>query len=179
MMKKTLISALALVAVLGTSLSASARNADGEGHMRHSGGMGGEIVTNFEAIDTDGNGALSAAEMEAYKKARFDAADTNGDGALSAEELTAQHQAKQAERAAERQAKMIEKHDKDGSGTLSLDEMSSDRSAKMFDRLDSDDNGEISKEELEKAKERFASRRGGHGGKGGHGESRGHGNRSE
>ncbi|MFT6451886.1 MAG: Ca2+-binding EF-hand superfamily protein [Halocynthiibacter sp.] len=175
MMKKTLISALALTAILGTSLSATARGGDGEGRMGGARGMGGEIALNFDAIDTDGNGALSTAEMEAFKKGRFDAADTNGDGALSSEEMTAQHEARQAERAAQRQAKMIEEHDKDGNGTLSFDEMGSDRSAKMFEHLDADDNGEISKEELEKAKERFAGRRGGHGDKGGHSEGRGHG----
>lgn len=163
MMKKTLISAIALAAILGTSVSVSARENDGERRMGRGGGMGGQIALHFDEIDTDGNGALSEAEIEAHKTARFNAADTNGDGALSAEELAAQHEAKQAERSAQRLSKMIEKHDKDGDGALSLDEMGSDRSSKMFERLDKDDNDEISKEELEAAKERFAGRRGGHG----------------
>lgn len=124
------------------------------------GGFGPKMQ--FEEIDTDGNGEISQAEMQAQKAARFSAADTNGDGKLSLEEMQANAQS----RMAKRMAKMIERLDTDGDGALNESELSQrGNRGDMFARLDSDESGGISKEEFEKAREH---RRGGHGqGKGG------------
>lgn len=112
------------------------------------GGFGPKMQ--FEEIDTDGNGEISKAEIEAQKAAGFRAADTNGDGKLSSEEL----QAKSEERAAHRTSKMIEHLDKDGDGVLSESELSErGRRGDMFARLDRDESGGISKEEFEQARE--------------------------
>jgi len=112
----------------------------------------------FEEIDTDGNGEVTQAEMEAMKAARFSAVDTNGDGVLSLEELTAQG-AKEVAAHAER---MLEKRDANGDGVLSQDELSKQRrSGKMFDRMDADNSGSISKEEFEEARNHMRQR--GHG----------------
>lgn len=128
------------------------------------GGMGPKMQ--FEELDTDGNGEISKAEMEAHKAARFASSDSNGDGKLSAEELVAQAQ----KRAAKRVEKMIRHLDKDGDGMVSQEEMANrgGRHGNMFARVDGDGNGAISKEEFEQAKQhRGGKRRGGHGGPGG------------
>lgn len=104
----------------------------------------------FEDIDTDGNGEISKAEIEAQKAAHFRATDTNGDGKLSLEEMQANAQ----ERAAARAAKMVSRLDADGDGALSESELSQrGRRGDMFARLDRDDSGGISKEEFEKMRE--------------------------
>lgn len=120
------------------------------------GGPGGPgMRMSFEEMDTDGNGEITQAEMEAMKAARFTSADTDGDGALSLEELTAQGMKKVAEHA----ESMLEKHDANGDGVLSQDELPKPRrSGHMFDRIDADGNGSISKEEFDEASEHMRER---------------------
>lgn len=129
-----------IVAVAGVAVSGAAM-AKGIGH--HGPKM------SFEEIDTDGNGEVTKAELQALKEARFAAADSNGDGVLSLEEMQAQGR----ERAAERAARMLERFDKNGDGALSKDELPQPRRAgKMFDRMDGDGSGGISKQEFEEAR---------------------------
>jgi Ca2+-binding EF-hand superfamily protein len=113
------------------------------------GGMGPKVQ--FEELDTDGNGEITKAEMEAHKASRFATADSNGDGKLSAEEMAAQAR----KRATKRVGKMISRLDKDGDGMLSQEEMANrgGRHGDMFVRVDSDGNGAISKEEFEQARQ--------------------------
>lgn len=44
-------------------------------------------VERFDGMDTDGDGRLSAAELEAIQAARFSTADTNADGQLTVNEI--------------------------------------------------------------------------------------------
>ena len=113
------------------------------------GGMGPKMQ--FEALDADGNGEITKAEMQAHKASRFSDSDSNGDGKISTEELLAKAQ----ERAAKRVERMISHLDKDGDGMLSQDEMANrgGRHGDMFKRADSDGNGTISKEEFEQARQ--------------------------
>lgn len=113
--------------------------------------------------DTNGDGALSAEEIEAHRAAVFAAADTDGNGSLSAEEMQASQERQNDERRARGMAKRIEALDTNGDGELSLEEMSKEnRQAAMFKRLDTNEDGVISEEEL------AAMKKGRHGGKGGH-----------
>jgi hypothetical protein len=58
--------------------------------MMSMGGMGrGGRVLDFAAIDTDGNGSLSRAELQARARARLATADQNGDGNLDRAEIIA------------------------------------------------------------------------------------------
>lgn len=143
--------ALGAVALVGT---AEAKSADHRGaHM------------SFEELDTDNDGQVTQAEMEAQGAARFAKVDADGDGFLSAAELDIAAQ----ERAKKRAAHMIERMDTDGDGQLSLEEMGkgrdgiSKRGAKMFERMDADNSGGLSKEEFEAAKAKM--RKHGPGGK--------------
>ncbi|MBQ4827184.1 EF-hand domain-containing protein [Leisingera sp. M527] len=117
----------------------------------------------FEEIDTDGNGEVTKAEIQAMKEARFSKADADGDGKLTLEEM----QARAQERASERAARMLERFDTDGDGALSKDELPGPRRAgRMFDRMDADGSGGISKQEFDEARMR-------HGGKHRHGQGNG------
>lgn len=77
-----------------------------KGHrmMHRGGGMGwgGFGEKGFETADANKDGRVTLAEAKAKALSRFDAADTNKDGTLSPEERRAAHEAKRAERRAER-----------------------------------------------------------------------------
>ena len=156
MQKITLLSALILAAVTLAPM-AEARGGNGE-------------RPNFEQIDADGNGELTADEIAQARTAggiaRFAEVDTNSDGELSVEELTAAAEKRQSERADRRINKMMERLDADESGTISQEEMAAmsdkhkGRHGKMIERMDADENGTVSKAEFDEAMEKFGDRKG-------------------
>lgn len=81
----TRIEMTALAALMATVAGAGTALADGRGPH---GMMGGERL-DFAVIDTDGDGSLSRAELEARATARIAEADTDGDGILTRDELIA------------------------------------------------------------------------------------------
>lgn len=111
----------------------------------------------LEQLDTNGDGAISQAEVDAKRAAEFSAADSNGDGAVSLDELTAHREAKRAEMKAKREAAMFAKMDVNGNGVIDPDEFGG-RADKMFDRFDTDEDGLITAEEREAAKEKRGKR---------------------
>ena len=121
----------------------------------HHGGMKAHLTE----FDTNGDGDISKAEIDAKRAATFADADTNADGALSQAELVAHHEAKQAERKAKRQAAMFAKLDADGNGTISADEFNS-RPMRGFDKMDTDGDGVITEEEREAMKTKWKEHRG-------------------
>lgn len=139
-----------IVAALSvTAMSASAKG-NGEGRK-----MRGPQVT-FEQLDTNGDGFVTAEEMQAHAESRFMALDTDGDGAVSLEEMKAkfaqgQGDKKKGERGAKKMEKMFSKMDANGDGKLTADEMKpkGDRHTKMIERLDTDKDGKISKAEFD------------------------------
>lgn len=152
-MKRAIILSCVMAAAIGaTAFSAQARGF-GPGGQGGPGGPGGPGMV-FADLDADGDGILTAAELEAFGKARFDAADADKDGFLSLEEMQAQSARQAQERMAKRSERMLEHMDDDGDGQLSFDEMRPDeaRRAKMFSRLDGDGNGEISQAEFDAAR---------------------------
>ncbi|MFT6526479.1 MAG: Ca2+-binding EF-hand superfamily protein [Celeribacter sp.] len=161
MTRTSLISAVALIAVLG---SATASFAYGDKGMGPRGGM----MPDFATLDADGDGQVTQAELDAQKAARFAEIDADGDGSVTAEELAAYKDAKDMTVRTERFEMMISRMDVDGDGALSADEMSGAVKKTPLERLDTDGDGSISEEEFAAA----ASARGDRGGDRG---ERGHG----
>lgn len=129
----------------------------------------------FSDLDADGNGEISAEEFATYKSNAIAAIDTNGDGFLSMEELAAMRAEGEADRAAKRFEKMVERIDADGDELISLEEFASMGGKRggsdggLPRGLDADESGGVSEEEFAAAQEKMAERgeRGGKGKRGG------------
>ena len=103
--------------------------------------------------DTDGDGRITAEEIEARKSARFAAADADGNGGLSAEELVSLQEAIRREVELARASERLERFDDNADGLLQAEEIEArtPRLAPIFDRLDADGDGGITQEELDAA----------------------------
>ena len=149
-MKTKILMAVLLSGVVMTAGAVTAQTAPAEMPER----------PDFATLDTDSDGALTMAELEARGNARFADADTDGDGALSAEELVAQHTAN----AEERVARMITRMDTNEDGILQMDELKprgGARFERMFERMDADKDGVLSEEEFAAVQDRMQERAGG------------------
>ena len=114
----------------------------------------------FEKLDSDGNGAISLAEVQAEERAKrmaenFSTIDTNGDGELTPEELKAHKETRrkqQAEGKGPQKAKGkggMKMLDTDESGSISRQEADkAERISEKFDDIDTDGNGELSGVEI-------------------------------
>lgn len=122
--------------------------------------QGGRGMPSFERLDTDGSGAITAAEIEALAAQRFAAMDSNGDGLVTLEELTARAQGRMSDRAAQ----MIERHDTNGDGSLTQAELTTGGrgggAASMLMRADSNGDGQVTEAEFEAAMEQIKARGG-------------------
>ena len=127
---------------------------------------GMKLVEMFDQIDTDKDGKLSMAELEAHRAAEFKAADTNADGALDATELAARELARFQEKLADRTQEMIDNKDNDGNGSLSADEIGKGPAEDHFARIDTDNDGMISKDEAQAAMKHHRKHGHGMGGQG-------------
>ncbi|WGW05599.1 EF-hand domain-containing protein [Tropicibacter oceani] len=162
----------ALVLTMGTAGIAHARGYASDGQ------QGAGMQQMFEKFDTDSDGKITQAEIDAAKAARFAAADSDGDGFLSAEEMTAYADQMRAERETQRRAArteaMVKSLDKDGDGKLSAEEATAGGPGQMMlQRLDADKDGAVSLEELLEARG-MMGKRGDRDGRGGGKYARGH-----
>lgn len=104
----------------------------------------------FERLDTDKNGEISRAEIDAAREARkqrLAEMDTDKDGHVSREERRA-YFAKEIEA---RRTEAFAKADANGDGGLNLDEYkarAADRAAQQFARLDRNGDGKLVPDEL-------------------------------
>jgi len=107
---------------------------------------------------------------------RFGEADADGDGKVSRDEIVARMTARAAERIEARADRMIARHDRDGDGMLTLEEMRSGPAGRMFGRLDADGDGAISREEFDRMRDMHRKRHGrDHGQRHGRGDGKHHG----
>ncbi|MGZ9811729.1 EF-hand domain-containing protein [Pseudoroseicyclus sp. H15] len=129
----------------------------------------------FETLDTDGDGALTLAELTAQMRGRFTEADSNGDGAVSAEEMAAAIVAAAEANAGAMSERLVERMDIDKDGVLSVEELGArmPNPAMIFDRMDADDDGSLSAEEYAAITERMGRMGPRHGGAWMRGEHRG------
>lgn len=184
MKRNAMISAVALLAVLGTTLGASAAGFGGrDGQMGGKMGMGrGGPAFDFAAVDADEDGKITQEELDAYKDVMFSSMDADGNGTVDATELAAHQELQQKERLQTRAEAMIKARDTDGDGVLSAEEMAAgpqrvQTETSMIARFDTDGDGALSEAELEAAQNRTAQRgqmmeqRGGE--RGGHGQKQG------
>ena len=141
----------ALVAAGALSMTAIA----GGGHGGHRGGGHGKMF--MEKADTDGNGALSTAELNAFNLARAQEMDLNKDNSVTAEEMKAFREQQRAKRAAERMARL----DANKDGKVSVQELADSR-GQWLAKLDADNNGEVTVEEMKAGRHHRGHRR--HGG---------------
>lgn len=153
-MKKTIYTALAITLAVGsmgiaTSVTAHARQG----------------AQSFEAMDINGDGMITPAEMDAVASAKFEASDLNGDGMLDADEMQAQFMArmdermggKMGERMGDRtppplnmmMGRMMDRLDANDDGMISPAEMAGGRDGQMLAKADVDGDGNISAEEFE------------------------------
>lgn len=147
-MKKTIIiSTLAGSAVLLTGLVAVAQ--DGGPSLRGEG-----MNRMLENVDTNKDGMIDKAEVDAKKASKFGEIDTNGDGVITGADIMAHREAERKKRMAER---ITARLDTNGDGTISEAEFlaAPDR---MFDRADRNNDGVVDAEELEKAKKKMKKR---------------------
>lgn len=149
-------STVAVLALAGAVFATATFGNEGPGGPGNQGAM---LLELFDSIDTDQDGKLTEAELEAHRAAMFAATDTNGDGLLSAEEISAHQMARMSEQMAERSARMIEYRDNNGDGSLSLAEMDAGPGQRHFARIDTDNDGAISKAEAEAVMDRMGKRK--------------------
>lgn len=109
----------------------------------------------FAEVDTNKDGGITEAEMNAHMQARFAKSDTNGDGMLDSAEMLAGAVARGSGRAAH----VLKRHDADGDGTLNNDELSKflssragRRGAHMLKRMDANGDQKISFEEMQQGR---------------------------
>ncbi len=125
---------------------------------QHKGKRHGE--QRFEAMDTDGDGAVSRAEVDAVRAERFAAADANRDGGVSFEEAKAYQEAERERRREEKARKHFAAMDADGDGVLKPEEFGNARIDAMFERVDEDGDGVITQAERDEMRDTMRERRG-------------------
>ena len=87
------------------------------------GGTSATHVAHFAAVDTNGDGTLSAEEIAAGIKAELAKYDTDANGTLSLEEFTAMQAEMQAEALRTMTVRAFQMHDADGDGQVTEAEM--------------------------------------------------------
>jgi hypothetical protein len=105
----------------------------GEGHR---GDMFRAVMT---AADADGNGALTQAEIDAFRAAQIGAADTSGEGALSLEEFETLY----TQFVRNQMVDAFQNLDDDGDGAITPAELDT-RLNGVVERMDSNGDGAIS-----------------------------------
>jgi len=161
-MNRKTIFTLTLAPVLAVALVAGMAQArgPGEGHGAHGGNMQ-QMMPDFGTLDTDGDGKVTKAEIDARRLDRQKAMDPDADGFITLEEMKS-HAAAQAKQRAEAMVdRMFAGLDTDKDGKLSAAEAMSGPMAggrgmdRMFDRLDRDGDGAISQAEYDRMGERM------------------------
>ena len=104
------------------------------------GGPGGMMTMRlFEEVDADGDGAVTQAEIDAYRTAQVGGADADGDGSLSLDEF----QTLWLDQMRPRMVDAFQNLDEDGDGRITEAELD-DRFGRVVARLDRNGDGALS-----------------------------------
>ncbi len=148
----TIISCFAL----GASLAhADSREPSGKMH-EHGDQMPGQMHGDmkekmFKEMDTNGDGAISEAEFNAFHAKRFKEMDANGDGKISHDEMEAGHK-KMMEKG---KGKRFDEADTNHDGALTREEAKKmPMLSKHFDEVDTNKDGKVTREEMDAAMEK-------------------------
>lgn len=166
-MKPTLSRSLLVLALGCTFVSATAlaRPAPGEAgpgtRAERAEAMRAQLLARF---DSDGDGRISQAEIDAAAARHAADVDANADGVISAAELETYREARRAEARARRQQHMLERFDANADGQLSAEEFAAAH-AQRLQRMDGNGDGVIEADELGRRHKRGDGRR--HGPRGG------------
>jgi len=176
-MKKSM-TALALVAALASAAGAAmAQDGPMRGRMGSMGGPMGPLAgptaggLDFVAIDTDRNGSLSRAELQARAMARLAVIDTDHDGALDRDELVVALSDRRGrlvalfsvDPAEARADRLIARMGGTEAGRVEVAVLASDRVNRLLAFADTDRDAAISQAEADAMRARVASWRGHHG----------------
>jgi hypothetical protein len=110
---------------------------------------GKPAASEFEGMDADRDGKVSAAEHAAATKKMFETMDANRDGKVTAAEMDASYEKITGKKAAKGDmsaAQKIKVIDKDGDGILTAAEHAAGSKA-MFDKMDTDKDGFLTRAE--------------------------------
>ena len=145
MKTKTLVGSLAISTAVALSAATGALADRGHGAQER-----------FNAVDTNGNGLISAEEFTVKRTADFVEIDTDGNGAISQAEMMAhmekrraEREAKRAEKRAERAARMFERADRNGDGQISVEEFEA-AGNQRFARMDKNGDGSLTPDEMKR-----------------------------
>lgn len=144
LLKITTIATLSLALGAGTALADNDRRGGGGGGMR--------------AADTNNDGSVSLEEFQASFTERFAAFDSDSDGTVTAAEVEAIVSASDDRRLV-RQANRVRTMDANWDGQLTSAEIQT-ASATMFERLDTNDDGKLDRDDR-RGKKRGGKKRGG------------------
>ena len=119
--------------------------------------LANDVETQFQEMDSNGDGKISPDEHAAGASRMFAKMDANGDGKVTAAEMTSAHQkmvGKKAEKGELTSAEKIKKFDTNGDGVLTADEHAA-AARTMFEKMDTDHDGYLTKAELKAGHEQY------------------------
>lgn len=138
--------AAGLIAALGTVAIAGASLADGRGDREHGGRHGGEFGGGrqmMQSFDTNGDGNLTQAEIDAARADRFAQFDGDGDGRLTLGE----YEALWLDAMRDRMVDGFQRLDDDGDAAVTAAEFV-DPFAAMVSRMDRNDDGVLNSDDM-------------------------------